>query len=559
MSADRVADLLAGSEAASRSRSASSSRSPTRCTSGACAAFLAQRFPGVPVSESHRVAPVWREYERGRRRSSTRTSLGRASARRRPRRGARRARLRWARFDHEVERRPHARRRRGRQAVQTVLSGLAGGIVAGRHFALAAGCAQRDHVRHGGHERRRRARARRRDPARARVRARVRAADRRTGDRPRHGRRRWRLDRLDRRRRAAPSRPAERRSRPGPACYGLGGTEATVTDANLVLGRLDPDPSSAGRSGSTQRGPARRSHGLGERLGLDAVAAAEAVIEIANENMASAIRRVAVERGVDPRDFELVAFGGAGPLHAAEIAASLGMAACSCRRTRDSPPRSARCSPTAGSTGAGRTTSAPTPSTSARSTARLDAMERDALAALAAGGLRRRADGRAVAEHALRRAELRARGSAADGPARRAPCSPAALAAFHERHERVRLQLPGRDDRADPRERDRARPGRTAGACPSSPQARCRAPRELRASALPAGRPRSSPPIYRRAELPARGRLRGRRSSRRSTRRRSSSRARSCTVLENGILQHRRRRHVTGASATDARASTASR
>ena len=65
---------------------------------------------------------------------------------------------------------------------------------------------------------------------------------------------------------------------------------------------------------------------LGRALGLDAVAAAEAVIEIANEGMAGAIRRVAVERGVDPRDFELVAFGGAGPLHAAEIAASLGMA-----------------------------------------------------------------------------------------------------------------------------------------------------------------------------------------------------------------------------------------
>lgn len=113
---------------------------------------------------------------------------------------------------------------------------------------------------------------------------------------------------------------------PGPACYGQGGTEPTVTDANLVLGRLDPGYFLGGR---VQLDPAKAYEALarlGERLGLDAVAAAEAVIEISNEGMASTIRRVAVERSVDPRDFEIVAFGGAGPLHAAEIASSLGMA-----------------------------------------------------------------------------------------------------------------------------------------------------------------------------------------------------------------------------------------
>ena len=100
-----------------------------------------------------------------------------------------------------------------------------------------------------------------------------------------------------------------------------------MTDANLVLGRIDPGSflggAPAARPGARRT---RRSRRSATRLGLDAVAAAEAVIEIANEGMAGTIRRVAVERGVDPRDFELVAFGGAGPLHAAEIAASLGMA-----------------------------------------------------------------------------------------------------------------------------------------------------------------------------------------------------------------------------------------
>ncbi len=100
-----------------------------------------------------------------------------------------------------------------------------------------------------------------------------------------------------------------------------------MTDANLVLGRIDPGSFLDGRLRLDPRPRARGARGARRgSVGLDAVAAAEAVIEIANEGMAGTIRRVAVERGVDPRDFELVAFGGAGPLHAAEIAASLGMA-----------------------------------------------------------------------------------------------------------------------------------------------------------------------------------------------------------------------------------------
>src|SRR5207237_1040111 len=113
---------------------------------------------------------------------------------------------------------------------------------------------------------------------------------------------------------------------PGPACYGLGGSEPTVTDANLVLGRLDPAYFLGGRMTLDAERAEASLTALGSRLGLSAIEAAHAVVEIAAEGMASAIRRVAVERGTDPRDFDLVAFGGAGPLHAGAIAQALGIA-----------------------------------------------------------------------------------------------------------------------------------------------------------------------------------------------------------------------------------------
>jgi N-methylhydantoinase A len=113
---------------------------------------------------------------------------------------------------------------------------------------------------------------------------------------------------------------------PGPACYGRGGEEPTVTDANLLLGYLDPETPLAG--GVTLDGDAgRRAVGaLAEELDLDAEATAEGIVRVANAEMAQAVRVVTVERGIDPRDLALVAFGGAGPLHAAAIADELGMA-----------------------------------------------------------------------------------------------------------------------------------------------------------------------------------------------------------------------------------------
>jgi N-methylhydantoinase A len=112
---------------------------------------------------------------------------------------------------------------------------------------------------------------------------------------------------------------------PGPAAYGRGGTEPTVTDAHLVLGRLDPDDFLGGAM-RLDLAAARRAIGaLGVRLGLDELDTAAGVLTIINSNMANAIRSRTVQKGIDPRDFALVAIGGAGPLHGAEVALELGI------------------------------------------------------------------------------------------------------------------------------------------------------------------------------------------------------------------------------------------
>ena len=112
---------------------------------------------------------------------------------------------------------------------------------------------------------------------------------------------------------------------PGPACYGQGGESATITDADVVLGRLDP----AFFLGGALPLDAELARGvldtLGGQLGLDRVETASAMVRICNENMANAIRIVTVEQGIDPREFALVAFGGAGATHACEIADAINM------------------------------------------------------------------------------------------------------------------------------------------------------------------------------------------------------------------------------------------
>ena len=111
---------------------------------------------------------------------------------------------------------------------------------------------------------------------------------------------------------------------PGPICYRGGGTEPTITDANVVLGRLDPDNFLGGQMKLDADGAAR---GIAERIAkplkLDTVGAAQAIVEIAISKMSLAVREVSVAKGFDPRDFALVASGGAGPLHVIAIAREL--------------------------------------------------------------------------------------------------------------------------------------------------------------------------------------------------------------------------------------------
>lgn len=107
---------------------------------------------------------------------------------------------------------------------------------------------------------------------------------------------------------------------PGPVCYGRGGDQPTVTDANLLLGRLNPDRFLGGGMALDQAGAAEvMARTVGARLGMSAAEAAAGVIRIADTEMALAVRAVSVRKGVDPRDAAMIAFGGAGPVHAASL------------------------------------------------------------------------------------------------------------------------------------------------------------------------------------------------------------------------------------------------
>ncbi len=112
---------------------------------------------------------------------------------------------------------------------------------------------------------------------------------------------------------------------PGPICYGRGGEEPTISDANLLLGRFETaNMQSISGQATKERVESIFQEKLGNKLGLSAVEAAAAVVRIANAKMAGAIRMVSISLGADPRDFALFAFGGAGPLHASALAKELG-------------------------------------------------------------------------------------------------------------------------------------------------------------------------------------------------------------------------------------------
>jgi len=118
--------------------------------------------------------------------------------------------------------------------------------------------------------------------------------------------------------------PRSAGAKPGPVCYGLGGVEPTCTDADLVLGYLNPDFFAGGRIKLDTEGAGKAIGGrIAEPLGLSLEEAAAGMYDVINTNMAAAVREVAVKRGQDPRDFPLVVAGGAGPIHACRIALEL--------------------------------------------------------------------------------------------------------------------------------------------------------------------------------------------------------------------------------------------
>jgi N-methylhydantoinase A/oxoprolinase/acetone carboxylase beta subunit len=126
--------------------------------------------------------------------------------------------------------------------------------------------------------------------------------------------------------------PESAGAEPGPACYARGGTSPTVTDANLLLGRLPEDSPLAGGLQLDRDAAERAVGGLARALAIDVLACAEGIVRVAESEMLGALRLITVERGIDPRSFALMPFGGAGPLHACAMARELGISRVLCPR-----------------------------------------------------------------------------------------------------------------------------------------------------------------------------------------------------------------------------------
>jgi N-methylhydantoinase A len=285
---------------------------------------LASLLPELPVSRSSAVCPMWREFERGT------TTIADAYVR-----PAVRTYVRDV-LDVFSRRTPAVTlmtsnggsipaSRADAQAVQLLLSGLAGGVIGGNFFARAAGERNAFTLDMGGtscdigviYE------GRHQDASEFDLEwgipialpcVKVKTIGAGGGSIV------W-VDRGG----FLHAGPQSAGAAPGPVAYGAGGTDVTLTDANLALGRLDPDYFLGGRM-RLQRGRAEAAvEALAARLAMAPVECAAAAVEIANENMANEIRLLAVEMGYDVREFALVAFGGAGPLHASAVARLLGM------------------------------------------------------------------------------------------------------------------------------------------------------------------------------------------------------------------------------------------
>ena len=287
---------------------------------------LAARFPDIPVSLSHRVAPIWREYERG--------STTIADAYVKPVLQGYVSGVRES-FDHLGISCPWAvmKSNGGHSAPETaeeepvniVLSGLSGGLIGGRYFGELAGRKDLVTLDMGGTSC---------DVGVVRGGAIAYNTDYQiewgvpiaapfvdlTTIGAGGGSIAW-IDKGGFLRVGPQSAGAD----PGPVCYDRGGEEVTVTDANLVLGRLNAEYFLGGKMRLNREKAEQKLAELGGSLGMDGPETAQAVIELANENMANAIRVVSIDRGLDARDFTLVAFGGAGPMHAGGIVERVGM------------------------------------------------------------------------------------------------------------------------------------------------------------------------------------------------------------------------------------------
>ncbi|MFN8591674.1 MAG: hydantoinase/oxoprolinase family protein [Thermomicrobiales bacterium] len=288
--------------------------------------YLTERFPDIPVSLSHQVAPIWREYERGS------TVIADGYVKPIMQRYIEDALAAFADSGLEV---PWSLMKSNggktpadaaeAEPIKFLLSGLAGGIIAGQYFGQLAGAGNLVTLDMGGTSC---------DVGLVRngkishstnfeiewgLPVATPTIDLTTigaGG----GSIAW-IDKGGLLRVGPQSAGAD----PGPVCYDTGGEDVTVTDANLILGRLNP---AYFLGGTIKLSPAKaewKLDELGERLGLGRLEMAQAVVDIANENMANAIRVLSIDRGLDPREYALVAFGGAGPLHAADIAAKMGM------------------------------------------------------------------------------------------------------------------------------------------------------------------------------------------------------------------------------------------
>ena len=286
---------------------------------------LAREFPDLAVSLSHEVAPIWREYERA--------STTLADAYVRPLVGRFASRMQKKLSEFGFVRPWTVMKSNGGQMlaeaaaqrpVQTLLSGLSGGVIAGQSYGEAVGD---DHVitfDMGGTS----------TDVGVVVEGRIGYTTE------------WELEFslpvaapfIDMTTMGAGGGsiawidkggflkvgPQSAGAVPGPACYGLGGCDPTLTDANVVLGRLNADNFLGGEVVLDAKQAHASVSTVGGRLGLGVEETAQAIVEVANENVAEAMRQLTVGRGLDPRRFSLVAFGGAGPLHAGAIAQALG-------------------------------------------------------------------------------------------------------------------------------------------------------------------------------------------------------------------------------------------